>query len=337
MKIFDMIIALVLLTSLDSSKGHPQYMYKTPAIAFNESEGGAESTTAASASAIETTTTTEQYEIVETTPCCLKELARADVETTTGSGIETTATGQVDVTETTTGSGTETTTEFAIVETTATAQNGVTETTTGRDIDTTTEQQQGDDTETTTTITTTTGAEEPERTDTPTTTENVSSPKPQKTQNRTSGGKSIELPPEKIEEIKSSDSLRTKCRNQKVGPGRFKFICDGIRQDLITLQYEHILWLTNDGSGQVIDIEVPNYKINELIKAGYKTTVGSDTEINVLLKRPEQDANAEVDDLVVPVPSPAVSVLYEPPISQIIHFPTNKKYRALSGPILPPN
>jgi hypothetical protein len=320
MKIFDTIIAFVLLTSADSSTGHPQYLYKAPAVAFNEGEGGAESTTTASASAVETTTTTtEQNEVVETTPCCLKELARADVETTTGFGTETTTGSGTETTtgsgtETTTGSGTDTTTGSTIVETTATGQN--------------------DDPETTTTITTTTGAEEPERTEIPTTAatkSKISSPKPEKS-DRTSGGKSLE-----IEELKSSDSLRTKCRNQKVGPGRFKFICDGVRQDLITLQYEHILWLTNDGSGQVIDIEVPNYKINELIKAGYKTTTGSDTEINVLLKRPQQDANAEVDDLVVPVPSPAVSVLYEPPISQIIHFPTNKKYRALSGPILPPN
>jgi hypothetical protein len=133
------------------------------------------------------------------------------------------------------------------------------------------------------------------------------------------------------------NNLNTECRRQEVGPGQFKFICDGVQSDLITLRSEHILWLTSDGNGpQVVDIEVPNYKIDELIKAGYKTTAGGATKINVLLKRPEQTADAEVDVPKGAAGSTSVNLQYEPPVSQKVHFPNDKQYRPLSGPILPP-
>jgi len=132
-------------------------------------------------------------------------------------------------------------------------------------------------------------------------------------------------------------NLNTECRRQEVGPGQFKFICDGVQSDLITLKSEHILWLTSDGNGpQVVDIEVPNYKIDELIKAGYKTTPGGATKINVLLKRPEQTADAEVDVPKAAGGTPSVNLQYEPVQKTLVHFPNDKQYRPLSGPILPP-
>lgn len=127
------------------------------------------------------------------------------------------------------------------------------------------------------------------------------------------------------------------CQRQEVGPGQFRFNCAGVNQDQITLRNEHILWLTSDGSGpQVLDIEVPNYKINELIKAGYKTSAGGSTKINVLLRRPEQSADAEVDVPKTQSGQTSVNLQYEAPVSQLVHYPNDKPYRPLSGPILPP-
>jgi len=130
---------------------------------------------------------------------------------------------------------------------------------------------------------------------------------------------------------------QVECRKQETAPGKFKFVCDGVRQELVTLRSEHILWLTADSTGpKVVDIEVPNYKIDELIKAGYKTAPGGDTTINVFLKKPEQSAEAEVD---VPKGSDGdtvVNLQYEQPTSEIVHFPNDKQYTPLRGPILPP-
>jgi len=134
-----------------------------------------------------------------------------------------------------------------------------------------------------------------------------------------------------------SNNLNVECQRQEVGPGKFKFVCDGVNKEQITLRSEHILWLTSDGNGpQVVDIEVPNYKIDELIKAGYKTTPGGQTKINVLLKKPEQSAEAEVDVPKSSAAQPSVSLQYEAPSNQLVHFPNDKAYRPLSGPILPP-
>lgn len=114
-------------------------------------------------------------------------------------------------------------------------------------------------------------------------------------------------------------------------------MCDGVAPELITLKSEHILWLTSDSSGpKVVDIEVPNYKIEELIKAGYKTAPGGDTQINVLLKKPEQSAEAQVDAPNAVDGSTVVNLQYEAPSGERVHFPNDRQYSPLSGPISPP-
>lgn len=78
-------------------------------------------------------------------------------------------------------------------------------------------------------------------------------------------------------------NLQVECKRQEVSPGRFKFVCDGVNPNSIALRSEHILWLTGpEGQKQVVDIEVPNYKIEELIKAGFKSQPG--TKFKWLLK-----------------------------------------------------
>jgi hypothetical protein len=131
--------------------------------------------------------------------------------------------------------------------------------------------------------------------------------------------------------------LVVECQRREVGPGQFKFTCEGINPRDITLQSEHVLWIQQDGGqDQLIDVEVPNYRIDELIKAGFKTAPGGGTRVNVLLKRPEQSYNAEVDRPNVQTNAPSVAVQYEPVDKILVHYPNDKPYRPLSGPILPP-
>jgi len=132
-------------------------------------------------------------------------------------------------------------------------------------------------------------------------------------------------------------NLQVECKRQEVQPGKFKFVCDGVNPNAIALRSEHILWLTGpEGQKQVVDIEVPNYKIEELIKAGFKTSPGEGTLINVLLRRPEQSYDAQVDTINSVAGTPSVNLQYEPVEKTLVHFPTDKAYSPLQGPLIPP-
>lgn len=132
-------------------------------------------------------------------------------------------------------------------------------------------------------------------------------------------------------------NLQVECKRQEVSPGRFKFVCDGVNPNSIALRSEHILWLTGpEGQKQVVDIEVPNYKIEELIKAGFKSAPGEGTLINVLLRKPEQSYDAQVDQVTSVAGTPSVNLQYEPVEKTLVHFPTDKAYSPLQGPLIPP-
>ncbi|CAL8072388.1 unnamed protein product [Orchesella dallaii] len=132
-------------------------------------------------------------------------------------------------------------------------------------------------------------------------------------------------------------NLGVECKTQKSGDGSYKVNCEGVNQDAIALRSEHILWLQGPGGGSsVVDIEIPNYKIAELIKAGFKQSEGQGPKINVLLKKPEQTYEAQVDELKPSSGEPTVSLQYEPVDKTVVHFPNDKAYSPLSGPILPP-
>jgi len=135
----------------------------------------------------------------------------------------------------------------------------------------------------------------------------------------------------------SGGNLNVECQRQEVSPGRYRFVCEGVNKDAISLRSEHILWLqSNGGQQQILDIEVPNYKIEELIKAGFKATPGQGPKINVLLKKPEQSYDAQVDVPGSTSGEPSVNLQYEPVEKVVVHFPNDKAYSPLSGPILPP-
>lgn len=135
----------------------------------------------------------------------------------------------------------------------------------------------------------------------------------------------------------SGGNLNVECQRQEVSPGRYRFVCEGVNKDAISLRSEHILWLQSEGGQQqILDIEVPNYKIEELIKAGFKTKPGQGPKINVLLKKPEQSYDAQVDVPSSSAGEPSVNLQYEPVDKVVVHFPNDKAYSPLSGPILPP-
>ncbi|ODM95893.1 hypothetical protein Ocin01_10791 [Orchesella cincta] len=132
-------------------------------------------------------------------------------------------------------------------------------------------------------------------------------------------------------------NLGVECKTQKGPDGNYKVNCEGVNQDAIALRSEHILWLQGPGGeSSVVDIEIPNYKIAELIKAGFKQSEGQGPKINVLLKKPEQTYEAQVDELKPSSGEPSVSLQYEPVDKTVVHFPNDKAYSPLSGPILPP-
>lgn len=132
-------------------------------------------------------------------------------------------------------------------------------------------------------------------------------------------------------------NLNVQCKNQETAPGKFKFVCDGVDKNAISLKSEHVLWLTNSGGKQqIVDIEIPNYKIEELIKAGFKTLPGQGSLINLLLKKPEQTYDAQVDKLPEAGGTPTVNLQYEAGSKVLVHYPNDKPYSPLQGPILPP-
>jgi len=134
--------------------------------------------------------------------------------------------------------------------------------------------------------------------------------------------------------------LRVNCQKNPGPDGRIRFVCAPLNPNLVTLRSEHILWLSGPkGGGQALKIEVPNYRVDELIKAGFKKGPGGGrTQINLLLRKPEQTYGAVAENTPDVGSDAEVSLQYEPvgPV-QVVHFPNDKQYQPLSGPILPPD
>lgn len=127
------------------------------------------------------------------------------------------------------------------------------------------------------------------------------------------------------------------CKTSKGADGKYKVDCSGANQDQLALRSEHILWLQGPaGEGTVLDIEIPNYKVQELIKAGFKTSAVEGPKINLLLKKPEQTYDAQVDVPKADAGVPTVKLQYEAVDKTVVHFPNDKAYSPLQGPILPP-
>lgn len=123
--------------------------------------------------------------------------------------------------------------------------------------------------------------------------------------------------------------LTVQCRASPDGSGNVKYDCSGVNKDAITLKTEHILWLeSQNGQNQNLDIEIPNYNIDEFIKAAFKAAGPQQgANINIVLKKPDVTYNAQKDDAPKPQSSqPAVSVNYQPVDKISVHYPTQKQY-----------
>jgi len=94
-----------------------------------------------------------------------------------------------------------------------------------------------------------------------------------------------------------------------------------------------------DGTAQQLDIVVPNYQLEELIRAAVKAGGKSgSTDINILLKRPETIYDVQAQDSgAIKQSPPSVSLQYEQvPTPVSLHYPTDQAYNPLSGPIREP-
>jgi len=130
---------------------------------------------------------------------------------------------------------------------------------------------------------------------------------------------------------------QVQCKSQEVSPGKYKFVCEGVDPATIALCSEHILWINGpSGQQQVLDIEVPNYKVEELIKAGFKPGSDGATQINILLKKPEQSYDAQIDELKVGQGAPTVNLQYQPVEKVKVHYPVDKPYSKLQEPLVAP-
>lgn len=133
----------------------------------------------------------------------------------------------------------------------------------------------------------------------------------------------------------SNCDTRVKCQRTETAPGVYSFNC--IPTNPCVIQREDILWLKGTGQAQQLNVVVPNYRLEEVIKAAFKSTAGAGTNVNILLKRPQQSVDAEADVSIPPASAPEVNLEYEPiPSREVVHYPVDRPYRPLSGRILEP-
>lgn len=139
--------------------------------------------------------------------------------------------------------------------------------------------------------------------------------------------------------ISRGGPLAVQCQRTETSPGKYQFICSGVDPRAITLSSEHILWLKGPGAqSQQLDIVVPNYRVEELIRAALKAGSGGSTNVNILLKKPETTYDVQAQEGgSTPGSKPVVNLQYEPvrePVS--VHYPGEQAYNPLSGPIREP-
>jgi len=128
------------------------------------------------------------------------------------------------------------------------------------------------------------------------------------------------------------------CTRVDTGPGTYAFTCNSASGPP-KISHEHILWLKGPAaSNQQLDVVIPNYKVEELIRAALKAGSSGSTSVNILLKKPETLYDVQVQEGGGGVQSkPSVNLQYEAvdrPTS--VHYPTDKQYNPLAGPIREP-
>ena len=130
-------------------------------------------------------------------------------------------------------------------------------------------------------------------------------------------------------------TLKIKCTPRLNQAGVWDVTCDQVNPCVI--QREDILWLSGAPRQERLNVVVPNYKLEEVIKAAFKSNEVPGANVNIFVKRPHYTVDAEASLDFPPAGPPDVNVEYEQaPPPQKVHYPVDRPYRPLSGPILEP-
>jgi len=137
----------------------------------------------------------------------------------------------------------------------------------------------------------------------------------------------------------SGEKVSVVCQAEEYATASYRYTCTGVDPALITIRREHILWLNApNGCDYQYDIVIPNYRIEELIRGAVKASTAGTTNLNIVLKKPETIEDVQVQDgAAIPQSKPVVNLQYEQvpnPVS--LHYPTDRKYDPLTGPIREP-
>jgi len=145
--------------------------------------------------------------------------------------------------------------------------------------------------------------------------------------------------------IASAYGERVNCRQVSDHNGQVAFDCVSVvPSQHLSAQNQYILWLKSGRSGQdhAVDINVPNYRVEDVIQAAAKGGDSkSHTNINVKLDRPEFTYQAQKEERVGQThQSFGVNLEYQSIDGRAVHFAdeghNSQRYTPLSGNIREP-
>src|SRR5690348_3058569 len=73
-----------------------------------------------------------------------------------------------------------------------------------------------------------------------------------------------------------------RCDRTETAPGVYSFECVPTAPCIISR--EDVLWLKGSQEAQELNVVVPNYRLEEVIKAAFKSQAGAGAQVNILLK-----------------------------------------------------
>jgi hypothetical protein len=131
------------------------------------------------------------------------------------------------------------------------------------------------------------------------------------------------------------DGPAATCERREVAPGKFEYVCNA---NPGTLTQESILWVPTSGSSQELLIRVPNYRLQEIIRAGLISRGAGSTNVRVHVERPEIQSVVEGRFEDQPGLAPNVQVTYDgiQPVREVHYGGSGVQYAPLSKPISEP-
>ncbi len=146
------------------------------------------------------------------------------------------------------------------------------------------------------------------------------------------------IPTPQVFNDRGYQNLDVICRTRRSPDGRrFEVDCSGVPEESLTVKNEHILWIQPPNiTTTPIDVQIPNYKIEDTILAAFKNFIVQSPSINLLLKPPKYSVEAGVGEINTTLTRPEVRLKYEPVRNTVVHYPNDRPYIPINGPILPP-